>query len=493
MACQAVVPFNPIFRVLLFVLLLASQVSGQCLARQDSADFTKRSIWQSLPAASGVKQPGGEEAPATVLPKSVREVGQKVTIFQLPPHGEALAARPKGVEIYQVDAEPLGERQPFLLIHGGNGEHLKLFHWEKVLARFNQDERFRKRYKPYLLRYNSSKLLEELVPEARSAVLSLSESCNSKPITIMALSMGGNIVEIGMEDPEFDLAVDRIIALGTPFHGSPLFSSDWFQYSLYKSKVLSVFKVLDSLDYRVYFSWHKNYQQDLKWDDSDELVPQVGHFRSKLPFGPKGNLTVDRDTSALLSAANHDRRMHKKKFTTFAGYLLNSYVLDKERDRLRWKLFAPFRFMSTQIRAQVGGEQAALLVLNREISKIDSGPAGTELGAGQHVYALNDGITPVSSALFLPDSICRTHLLLRESDLLAILPYIDVAQARAFRNIDHVTFVEGKPPHHGSHLVRDSMHPQEGMHGILDWMLAELLQCRVSELASGDGSLSSLH
>lgn len=468
------------------VCLVFAQLSEQCLARTDTDEFAKRSIWQSL---SQTKARNGAESADHAMPGSLRSLGQTVATFPLPPHGEALAAKLQGVEIYQSDSDALGDRQPFLLIHGGNGEHLKLFHWEKVLARFSKDERFLKRYKPYLLRYNSAKLLEELVPEARAAVLALSASCNKRPITIMALSMGGNIAEIAMEDPDFNLAVDRVIALGTPFHGSPLFSADWFQYSLYKSRVLSVFKVLDSLDYRVYFSWHKNYQQDLKWDDSDDLVPQVGHFRSKLPFGPKGNLTVARDTSALLSEANRNHKIHKQKFTTFAGYLINSYVLDKERDRLRWKLFAPFRFMGTQIRAQAGREQAALLVLNREISKIDSGPAGSELGAGQHVYALNDGITPVSSALFLPDAICRTHLLLRESDLLAIVPYIDVAQARAFRNIDHVTFVEGKAPHHGSNLVRDSMHPQEGMHDIFDWMLAEVLQCRVNEMSA----LSSLH
>ena len=63
---------------------------------------------------------------------------------------------------------------------------------------------------------------------------------------------------------------------------------------------------------------------------------------------------------------------------------------------------------------------------------------------------------------------------------------IDVAFARVFRNIDHLTFVEGKPPHLGSGLVKDSLHPQEGMHDILDWMLAEVLQCGINEIETTD-------
>jgi pimeloyl-ACP methyl ester carboxylesterase len=400
--------------------------------------------------------------------------------WPVPPSDEECKEKPTHCVIYQSDQLPLKERSPLLLIHGGGSEYKELFHWDKVVARFNQDERFQSKYKVYLLRYDSTRLLEDIMPEVKGQMLELARSCRN-PLTIMALSMGGNIAQLAAEDSELDRVIARVIAMGTPFHGSPLFSADWFQYSLYKSKVLPLFRVLDSIDYRVYFSWHKNYQQDLKWDDADDLVPQVGAFKSKFPFGPKGVLTIGRDTSSILSEANSEHKVDKKKFTVLAGYLLNTYVLSRERDRLRYRIMAPFHFLSTQLRAQIGEENAALLVLNREISKIDTGPGGEELGRGAHVYALNDGITPISSALYLPEKVCRTHLLLRETDLQGIAPLIDVASARAFRNIDHVTFIEGKPPHHGK-LVRDSLHPEQGMHEIFDWMLAEVLQCNVNDV-----------
>jgi hypothetical protein len=132
--------------------------------------------------------------------------------------------------------------------------------------------------------------------------------------------------------------------------------------------------------------------------------------------------------------------------------------------------------VSTQIRAQLGREQAALMVLNREISRVDTGPAGAKLSDGVHVYALNDGITPVSSALYLSPEALKTHMLLHESDIQKLSPAIDVRRARVFRNISHVTFVDGTPPHRGSKLVRDELRPDEQPQLIFDWMLADLLQ-----------------
>ncbi len=408
-----------------------------------------------------------------------------VNDWPLPPEAEELDREEIHSRIYQLDRTPLGDRKPLLLIHGGAGERVRLFLWGKVVERFTADERFNRTFKVFFLRYDSKALLETTLPDSKQAILSLYRRLGSRPLTIMALSMGGNVVQLAMADPQVEAAVDNVITLGTPFHGSPLFSADWFQYSLYKSKYLPFFRTLDSIDYRVYFNWHKSYQQDLKWDDADDLVPQVGYFHSRIPFGPSGYLTVNRDTTSILSRVNSKDDVNKKKIVAYAGYLVNSYVLNRERDRLRYKILAPFRFLATQVRFQLGREQAALLVLNRQISNIDAGPNGEVLAEkGEHVYALNDGITPVSSAIYLPAPVCQKHLLLRESDLQAIAPFVDVKKARVFRNLDHLSFVNEKAPHHAARHVRDSLHPEEGMHDIFEWMLAELLQCNVNDLSA---------
>jgi hypothetical protein len=66
-------------------------------------------------------------------------------------------------------------------------------------------------------------------------------------------------------------------------------------------------------------------------------------------------------------------------------------------------------------------------------------------------------------------------MLLHESDIRALNPAIDVHKARVFRNINHITFVTGKPPHRGSPLVRDELNPEQPEQLIFDWMLADLL------------------
>lgn len=409
---------------------------------------------------------------------------EQSAIWPLPPDGDDLKKRPEVSRIYQYDLEPIADRQPLLLIHGGNGETQQLFRWDKVLDRFSQDEKFRRKYKVFLLRYNSSDSLQKTVPESKSAILDLYNVSGKRPITIVALSLGGNVAQEAIVDPKVDSAVDTILALATPFHGSPLFSSDWLQYSLYKGRLFPIMRVLDSLDYRVYFHRHKNYQHDLKWDDSDSLIPRVGQFHSKLPLGPKGTLTLARDSNPTLAKVNQKDQVNKDKFIVYAGYLVNGFVLDHPPPKWKTILLAPYKFVTTMLPAEFGREQAALRVLNREISGVDTEAPASDRVQRSHMYDLNDGITPVSSAIFLAPEVCRFHPVLHESDLPALAEVVDVRKARVFRNIDHVTFVEGTPPHHGSKLVRDEMHPEEREKEIFDWMLEELVSAPAASTTS---------
>src|SRR5947209_1486366 len=82
----------------------------------------------------------GSPAAHTGSPSTIeRSSYQLFNDWPLAPEGEALKEKPQHCRIYQIDLQALGDRQPFLLIHGGGSEHLKLFHWEKVIERFNQD------------------------------------------------------------------------------------------------------------------------------------------------------------------------------------------------------------------------------------------------------------------------------------------------------------------------------------------------------------------
>lgn len=400
--------------------------------------------------------------------------------FPMPPDDKELEKRPADSKIYQVDTEPLGNRRPLLLIHGGNGDIQAMFRWDKVIPAFKDNEKFRNMYKIYLLRYNSAERLQETVPKSCDAIMDLYHRVGNKPIYVMALSMGGNVAQEALVRPDVDNAIAVVFALATPFHGSPLFSPDWFQYSIYKSHALPGVRELDSLDYRVYFKRHHNYQEDLKWDDVDALMPTAaGDFKSRVPLGPKGQLSSGRDDNRQLAEINKEIKVNKNKIIAYAGYLTNPYAVSSRAKRVEMKVLSPFKALGTLVTAEFGNEESALKVLNGEISKVkvdpDTAKQEEDLAKNPHAYDLNDGITPVTSALFLRSDVAQKHPIVSEKDLQQLRDLIDIRYARVFKDIDHVTFVEGVPPHRGSKLVVDQLHPDEEPKPMFDWLINQLL------------------
>lgn len=380
--------------------------------------------------------------------------------------------KPPRLEIFQQDSSALTGREVLLLIHGGGGEYQSMFRWDRVLAYFDADPTFKKTFKVFFLRYDTTDSLSDEIEQAKKIIPELAKA-TGKPITILALSMGGNVVQGAITDPEVEQSIDRALCMGTPFHGSPLFSSDWYQYSLLQHKFGPMTRMLDAVDYRLYFSRHKNYQADLKWDNLDGGIPSIGSFKGLTPLGPKGNLEPAKDESNVLRKIN-ESGVNKAKIIAYAGYLLNAEVITMtKKRRLESYILAPYRFFSIRMPAQIGREQPTLKVLATKIGKVTS---TDESGLSTKKFALNDGITPISSALFLAPHVVRDYPILKEDDLPSLRQHVDVRLGRVFRNIDHVTFVDGSPPHRGSKFIKDELHPEDGAHTIFDWILDELLE-----------------
>ncbi len=58
--------------------------------------------------------------------------------------------------------------------------------------------------------------------------------------------------------------------------------------------------------------------------------------------------------------------------------------------------------------------------------------------------------------------------------LLRIKPLLDVHTARVFRNIDHISLLDGYRPIMSPSAIPDELNPEAGKHDIFDWILFDL-------------------
>ncbi|MBC7996566.1 MAG: hypothetical protein IAF58_01390 [Leptolyngbya sp.] len=402
----------------------------------------------------------------------VQPIGQVSTLPPIPPI-KVLKKKPEVASLYEYDSAPLGDRQPLLMVHGLHGEFHRQFRWTKVIKHLKADKEIDKQFKIYFARYSTSDKLEKTVPELRSVISKLYTLSGNRPVTMMALSMGGNVAYEALLDKDIEDKIKLFMAFGTPFHGSPLFSTDWLQYGVYKNICFPWTRIDHSLSYQYYFKKNSVLMTDLRWDNSDTSVPEVGRFKSKLPFGPHGNLTVAEAENRRLLALNA-QPVNKKKIVAYGGYLLNPYLLPDRERFIETNIMAPYTFVTLKVPAHLAREHPVLRMLNREITTVVCSPEASGKAKTKYVYGLNDGITPLSSALCLPNSVIASLPLAKESDLSSIKALTDVKTARVFRNIDHLTFIDGYKPLTGTNNLKDQLNPEDGTRTIFEWISLDL-------------------
>ena len=436
-----------------------------------------------MPEALAEQEPS---APVQKKENTELALGSSVTLtasnYTLPPAQKELKHPPITVEIYQYDETPIGNRQPLLMVHGLRGEFRESFRWEMVVENLQKDPEFRQKYKIYFARFNTYTLLSTVKPHFKQAIKELSQNTGNKQITILALSMGGNLVQESMEDIDVQSSVDKVMTLGTPFHGAPLFCYDWLRYSIIRNHDVPWVRADLCLSYKLYFQRHPNLLEDLRWDNSDNGIPQIGKFSTWFPFHITGDVNVARMSNTRILRINDHIKVDKKKFICYGGYLLTPYVTPHQATRF-WKAVRwPYWFITCTVPYHMGREHPVLRALNYEMGRMVVAAPDNQAVRGSSRYGLNDGITPLVSALFLPSKALADHQINREPTISTIRRNIDVSKARVFRQIDHITFVDGYRPHGYSDELRDELAPELGSRTIFDWMLVDLMD-KESKLA----------
>ena len=361
---------------------------------------------------------------------------------------------------------------PLLIVHGLRAEYYPGFRWHKLIKKLSANNEFANKFKIYLARYNSLDLLDKTVPLMQKKIGELYHASGNKPIVTLALSIGGNLVYESMLKPETDKQIKLLLAMGTPFHGSPLFCADWLQYGIYRNLSFPWTRVDHSVAYRLYFARNPNLLKDYRWDNCDNAIPSRGHFKSKLPFGPKGYVMPETSGNQRMVALNQ-QNFDKNKLITYSGYLLNPYQLPQRKRFIENTFLSPYS-MFTTLPAYIAREHSVLKMLNRVIATVPPTEEAAKKFKTNFVYGLNDGISPVISSLFIPYTNCAQENLVREVDLMNVKPFIDVRKARVFRNIDHLTYLDGNRPGVLPGIMRDELNPDAGTRDIFNWILLDL-------------------
>jgi hypothetical protein len=396
--------------------------------------------------------------------------------WPMPPSVKLLKKRPHGVEVYQYDNSPIGNRQPLVMVHGLLGEYWDCFRWKKLVSHLQSDPEFSKRFKVVFLRYDSKLPLNDVVPAFKKAALEVSNAFHGQPLNMVALSMGGNLLPFSMTDAKFDERIKSVMTMGTPFHGSPLFTSNWMEYSMLRHYRSPISRLDTALPYRLYFNRHKNLLSDLHWDNSDAMIPDVGDFRYFFPVAARGTLSPSSTANTAVAKLNESLAVDKSKFTVYGGYLMNEFAMTKGPNEFASILKIPYRFTFTLVPEHFGREHPVLRALNQHIARaIVSSPQDLKAEGVRFAYGLNDGIAPITSTLFLPNS-ALAGLAPTDANAASLAKLVDVKRARLFRNIDHLTFIDDYHPLRASAELRDQFAPDLPARGIFDWIKGDLME-----------------
>jgi len=363
---------------------------------------------------------------------------------------QALDKIPTGIEIYQYDTVPLGCRQPIVMIHGLLGEFHPFFRWQRLAQYLNQDKPFRNRYKIYLVRYNTQSSRQDLT---QAFVAALHDFSRGHIITVVTISMSGAIIRDAMKDPALNQSIAKVLTLGAFFHGSPLFCAEWMKETIRKTHFSPLTKEERVLAYDLYFSRHKNLLLDYKWRNADETMqPDVQPPSSS-------NESLDEQSRSI-----------DRKFIVYAGFIRSEFF-PTVYSALHQLVVSPWAFFHTTLPAHLGFEHPALRFLNGLIATSVQSTGDRQ----DKTYALNDGISPISSGLLFAHSLINTKYN-GNTYFTYLKANSDAGKARVFANIDHLTFIEGRGLNNPSKDVSDVFSKAEEARPMFTWILNDLLE-----------------
>lgn len=388
-----------------------------------------------------------------------------------------------------VDETPLNGRAPLILVHGINPAPEKTYNWQGFLNFVADDQAFQRRYKPYLFVFDPREPLSRNARALRQALRQWSDEHDGHaPWSLVGLSLGGLVIQAALEARDLRGESAQVIALGTPFHGTPLAHPDWLEHGLKQRPVWHPLRRMAPVAYRATRVKFPHFAQDYCWDDFDGGVVRP----DSLALGGCPRRTAV-DASRWQGPA--------VLFRTYAGFFGEG---DAVLSRLRSA--QPVTGRAEPV-LEHPGERRALKrrrawpvgrhvmfdwlqpVLSDATQRDRVQPGHQEEADGLAWLGLNDGISPIASQLWLGRFVSDVReggsatrsaeqLLNRRARQLsnALVALKNRQQARLFSGLNHRDWLEGTTREaHAQGRVRDWLNPQEPPRSVFEWLRHDLM------------------
>ena len=449
-------------------------------------------------------------------------------------HEEAKAVH-SGLEAF--DNSKLGNRMPLVLVHGIGSYENDSFHWENFLSYAEKKADFQAKYKIYLYHYDSTRSVPSISQDMQTKLKGFIGALNGRNIKILAYSEGGLLTRNALQDAYLDAHTTEVLAIATPFHGSPLANPHWIQQQVKTENAFNPVRIGQRIAYKITGHKYPTFAQDFHWDNFDGAIPAADYLKNN---GPSVQ------TSYALAK--------KTNFITYGSYFgteVDPGIIQKElgllvpqpKDRPQFSNLFRRNFLFSMVRNNIGrlplanlhnktpepvlqpaeasksetskaiqpNAKAATLVLTAKLkAAIPQGPltlanqslplglAGLSTQVAQAVSGnieidkeiqpkpatfepvsmmmFNDGISPISSTLWLGRFTQPVNgaSIPVEKLWTALKSLKGSGQARLFSGLDHRNWMDGTT-RTGQEQITDLLNPKEPPRTVFEWIVYDLM------------------
>jgi pimeloyl-ACP methyl ester carboxylesterase len=381
-----------------------------------------------------------------------------------------------GLQSY--DASPLRSRTPIVLIHGIGGNNNRLFDWVRFLNFVSQQKIFTEKYKVYLYHYDSTRSVPVISLNMQHQLTDFIKNVGGKPIKVLAYSEGGLLIRNALQDTYLNDKVKSVITIATPFHGSPLANPAWMRSQINSGSIFSIVRMGINPAYTITGRMYPDFEKDFHWDNFDGALGSILN-NPKLATNPSVDYAL----------------AHKQNFITYGSFFgidVDPNILKKElnlsipipKERASFRNVFRKNLLFSLIRNNIGKLPLAKLekLEKAEPDKAEKALKDSPLDeTSLSMMMLNDGISPISSSLWLGRYIPLDAASGLPKKRLPTSSLWDVLRSlrgknkvRLFAGLDHRNWMEGTT-RTGKAELHDLLNPESGPHNVFEWILKDLM------------------